>query len=49
MVFQEKTYAVKITLFGALKKGVGGSDIQLISVVKQIFFIDKSKYPSKII
>jgi len=32
-----------ITRSGALEKGVGGSDIQLISVVKQIFFIDKSK------
>jgi len=28
---------------------VGGSDIQLISVVKQIFFPDKSKLASKII
>jgi hypothetical protein len=28
---------------------VGGSDIQMISVVKQIFFIDKSKQGVKII
>jgi len=49
-IAQQITYTVNHHPKWVLKgRKVGGSDIQLISVVKQIFFPDKSKLASKII